>query len=276
MTVATITLDEIVHRYDTLLLDAYGVLVTSAGALPGAAAFTRRLKAARKPFFILTNDASKLPQTAADRFAGFGLAVDPDDIITSGSLLPAYFDSHNLGGASCVVLGPADSVSYVERAGGRIVGSNESFDVLVVADEAGYPLLETVDAVLSSVCRSLDRGRSVQFVLPNPDLLYPTGDGGVGLAAGSIALMLEAALEARYPHSHHRFARLGKPHGAIFNEALRRSGSRNMVMIGDQLETDIAGAAAFGIDSAWITAPVTTHAPLAGDVRPTFRLLSLD
>ena len=175
-----------------------------------------------------------------------------------------------------MVLGPADSVTYVERAGGRIVGSTDSFDVLVVADESGYPLLETLDAVLSSVCRSLDRGRPVQFVLPNPDRLYPTGDGGFGLAAGSIALMLEAALEGRYPQSKHRFARLGKPHAAIFDEALRRSGSRNMVMIGDQLDTDIAGAASFGIDSAWITSGVTIHAPLAGGVRPTFRLLSLD
>ena len=89
--------------------------------------------------------------------------------------------------------------------------------------------------------------------------------------------MLESALGARYPmRSELRFTRLGKPHPAIFSEALRRSGTRNMVMVGDQLETDIKGAARFGIDSAWITSGVTADEALTLDVRPTFRLLTLE
>jgi len=275
--VQPISIDALVSRYEVLLLDAYGVLVHSTGALPGAIDLTHRLQALRKPFFVLTNDASKLPTTAAERFQRYGLAVEADDIITSGSLLTDYFTTHGLHGASCVVLGPADSARYVELAGGRVVRAGESFDVLVVADESGFPFLDTLDAVLSSLCKALEEGRSMHLILPNPDLIYPKAHGEFGVAAGSIATMLESALSARYPlRSDLRFARLGKPHSALFSEALRRSGTRNMVMVGDQLETDIKGAAGFGIDSAWISSAVTANGALPLDIRPTFRLLTLE
>jgi ribonucleotide monophosphatase NagD (HAD superfamily) len=128
----------------------------------------------------------------------------------------------------------------------------------VVADESGYPFLETVDRVLTTLFARLDRHQSVSLILPNPDLIFPTTAAGFGLAAGSIALILEAALQLRYPHrSEMRFARLGKPHPMMFAAARHLGGSRNMVMVGDQLQTDIRGANAFGIDSVLVTGGVS-------------------
>jgi len=98
-------------------------------------------------------------------------------------------------------------------------------------------------------------------VLPNPDLMDPSADQGFGFGAGSIAGMFEAALRVRHPQrTDVRFTRLGKPHAALFAEALRRSATREMVMIGDQLETDIQGARAFGLDAVWIGTGVTAGA----------------
>jgi glycerol-1-phosphatase len=277
-TVPEITLDELMKRYAVLLLDAYGVLVHSSGPLPGAAELIRKLNAVAKPYHVLTNDASKLPATAAARYRGYGLAVDPERIITSGALLVAHFAEHRLGGARCAVLGPEDGVRYVEQAGGRVVSAGERFDVLVIADESGFPFLETVDVALSSLCRELDAGRRVHLVLPNPDLIYPSGNGGFGFASGSIALMFEAALGLRYPgRDGLRFTRLGKPHPAIFAEAVRRSGTRDMVVVGDQIETDVRGARAFGLDAVLVSTGVTAGA-LDGtppELRPTYRLRSL-
>jgi len=45
---------------------------------------------------------------------------------------------------------------------------------------------------------------------------------------------------------------LGKPNVAIFERAARLSGTRDMVMIGDSLATDIAGANRYGIASALV------------------------
>lgn len=245
-----ITIGKLIENYSVLLLDAYGVLVHSSGALPGAARLIDSLNRNKKPYYIVTNDASKLPVTSSKSFQSFGLAITPDRIITSGSLLVEYFAGNQLRDAPCAVLGPEDSTRYVELAGGRVVAARDPFEVLVIGDESGYPFLETVDCVLSGLFKKIDSGANVHLVLPNPDLIYPKADNSFGIASGSIALILEAALQRRYPdRPEFKFARLGKPHAAIFREALKRSGTRDMVMIGDQLETDIRGAAEFELDA---------------------------
>ena len=272
-----ITAEELIERYAVILLDAFGVLAHSTGALPGATEFIAEMNRTGKPYYILTNDASTLPASRAERYRSFGLEIEADRIISSGALLSGYFEENNLDGASCVVLGTDDSISYVEAAGGHVVGPRDDFDILVIANQSGYPFIELVDATLSALYRKLDNGDELRLVLPNPDLVYPEADG-FGFASGSVALMFESALALRYPNRDDlRFVRLGKPHPAIFSEALRRSGTKDMVMIGDQLETDIQGANAFGLDSVLIDTGVTVSSvEMAPEhLRPTFRMRSL-
>ena len=273
-----INIETLIERYAVLLLDAYGVLVNDSGALAGAAELIRMLNRMQKPYFLLTNDASKLPQTTAGRFQGYGLEIGPDRIITSGGLLKNFFKLQGLQGTRCVVLGPADSAQYVVDAGGRIVAPAAGFDVVVIGDEAGFPFVETVDAVLTELFHKVDRGESFHLVLPNPDLLYPKANRGVGIASGSIALIIEAALQLRYPGlSNLNFTRLGKPHTAIFREALRRSGTMDMIMIGDQLDTDIRGANAFGLDSVLVETGISAamSVPEPNQPRPTYGMVSI-
>jgi len=273
-----VQIDHLVERYDALLFDAYGVLVSVAGAMPGAPELIDMLNASGKTYCVVTNDASKLPESAAARYGRFGVAVQPARIVTSGGLVEGYFREHGLRDARCAVLGTIDSLRYVEQAGGAIVAPEEDFDVLVVGDETGYPFLEHVDNALTTLFRRIDSGAAVHLLLPNPDLIYPRSETTFGIAAGSIALMFEAALQRRYPDRPAlAFARLGKPAVYLYEEALRRCGTRNAVMIGDQLETDIRGANACGIDSALVTTGVSA-ADLNGvqaELRPTWRLRSV-
>ncbi|CAB1063521.1 hypothetical protein D1BOALGB6SA_8304 [Olavius sp. associated proteobacterium Delta 1] len=270
-----ITIEELIAHYPVMLLDAYGVLVNPSGALPGAAGLIDELNRTRKPYYLLTNDASKLPQTAANRYQRYGLAIDPERIITSGGLLKNHFKIHNLSGARCVVLGPDDSARYVSDAGGKVVSPATGFDVVVIGDEAGFPFVETLDIILTELFHKVERQEKIHLVLPNPDLIYPKADRAFGITSGSIALIFEAALQLRYPGRPGLcFKRLGKPNVEIFQEALRRSGTRNMVMIGDQLETDIRGANTFGLASVLVGTGITdpTTADLPDQPQPTYRM----
>jgi len=272
-------IESLLTKYSVLLLDAYGVLVHSTGALPGAERLIDTLNRRKKPYYILTNDASKLPSSSAGIFQSFGLAIAPERIITSGSLLPDYFIRHQLKDKPCAVLGPKDSIRYVELAGGHAVGFQEPFEVLVIGDESGYPFIESVDTVLTGLFNQFDQGVDVHLLLPNPDLIYPKAGNGFGIASGSIALILEAALQRRYPgRSELKFVRLGKPHAAIFEEARKRSGTGNMVMIGDQFETDIRGASNFGLDTVLVATGIARANLDTADPsgQPTYFLNSLD
>jgi HAD superfamily hydrolase (TIGR01450 family) len=269
-----ISIDALLDRYDAVLFDAYGVLVHGSGPMPGAADVLHRLNREGRTYFVVTNDASKLPATAASRFQGFGLPIEASRILTSGMLLAGHFASIGLVGQRCAVLGPPDSLRYVRDAGGEVVAPGERFDVLVIGDESGFPFFEWADAALSSLFASIDAGRPVHLVVPNPDLIYP-GGGGFGFAAGTIANMFEGALALRYPgRPDLRFVRLGKPNEPIFEDAVRRAGTSRIVMIGDQWDTDIKGARAAGLDAVWIETGVTTVIPESTPVhlRPTWRM----
>lgn len=279
--VPAISMGWLLAAYQGILLDAYGVLITHDGAMPGAASLVRRLHETSAAYLVLTNDASRSPRASADRYREMGLPIPADRVITSGSLLLPYLEEQGLKGTRCVVLGTGDSVRYVEDAGGIVVPTapDAEAECLVVCDERGYPLRESLDAAITLLYRRIDRGLPVRLILPNPDLVYPAGDGRFGFTAGAVAALLEAGLRRRYPHRGDlRFERLGKPHPLIFEEAMRRLGTRNVVLVGDQLDTDIRGAADCGIDSALVLTGITPREALGhpGAAVPTYLIESLD
>jgi len=278
-TIPRISSRELVDRYDVLLLDAYGVLNDHDGALPGAPAFIAQLNRREKPYLLLTNDASRTPETSSRRFRAMGLDIAPEHIVTSGLMFPRYFKEQHLEKARCIVLGPAESREYVERAGGVPVRLDErtEADALIVCDEAGIDYRPALDHALSFLFRKIDADEPVQLVLANPDVVYPASPGRFGFTSGSMALLLEAGLAARYPGRQHRFVRLGKPSPFLFDAARQRFPDRTMVMIGDQLETDIRGARSYGLDAVLVGTGVVRTAVLGEDapLRPTFTMDSL-
>jgi ribonucleotide monophosphatase NagD (HAD superfamily) len=253
---APVTMRDLLARYDGLLVDAYGVLVDARGALPGAAELLAELARTHKPFAIVTNDASRAQATYRARFAGYGIDVAGERFVTSGSLLPGYFARHGLSGARCCVLGTADSVAYVVAGGGVPVAlaPGMAIDALVVCDDDGFDFLPAIEIALSAIVRALDAGRMPALVLPNPDLVYPKSSDELGLTAGTIALVIEAALAQRFPLIAPRFDRLGKPAPHLFVHASEMLGiaRERLVMIGDQIDTDVAGANAAGVPVALV------------------------
>jgi ribonucleotide monophosphatase NagD (HAD superfamily) len=263
-------------RYDGILLDAYGVLVNAQGVLPATAGLVAELERRNKPYAIVTNDASRLPATHAARFARAGIALPAERVVTAGSLLAGYFRDRGLTGAQTCVLGTDDSFTYVRDGGGVPVAlaPGMAIDALVVCDDSGTPFVEGIELAFSAIVRAVDAGRTPALVLPNPDLVYPKSDGEYGFTAGSMALVIETALARRFPGRAPRFEQLGKPQPHLFIEGRRRLGVDRVVMIGDQLETDIAGARAAGIDAALLAG--VSRWDGRGDIAPRYLLTTIE
>ena len=252
----SVAISELLDRHAGVLLDAYGVLVDARGALPAAAPLIAELERRALPWAVVTNDASRSPATYERRFAAMGLPIPAARVVTSGSLLPGHFRAHGLAGARTCVLGTDDSRQFVRDGGGVVVelAPGMAIDALAVCDDDGFPFQHGVELALSAVIHAVEAGRRPAMVLPNPDLCYPKGDGEVGITAGAMALVIEAALARRFPRLALRFVHLGKPEPHLFVEGARRLGVPldRLVMIGDQLETDIAGAHAAGMAAALV------------------------
>lgn len=276
MSVPTWSAAELIEGYDALAIDAYGVLVDGQGAIGHAAAFIDALRSRNKPFLLVTNDASRTPSSIAARFAGLGIAIDVDQVLSSGSLMAPWLVAHGHADSPVAVLGPADAQQMVTSTGARLTEpSDPDVRCIVVADDSGFDFLPTIEAALSTISRRLDAGQSIDLLLPNPDIIYPRPEGKLAFTAGAVAELLERGLAARFGPTAPSFTRLGKPHLPIFAQAKQRLGtSGRTVMLGDQLDTDVAGALAAGFDAALVLTGVGRVRP-GESLQPTMQVADL-
>lgn len=277
---ALATAKDLLNQYDVFFLDAYGVLVNAEGPLPGAAEFLQEISNRGKSYWLLSNDCARGQNTTCKRYTDFGLPLEQERIITAGMLLPKYFASHGLIGAPCIVLGTEDSRAYVAAAGGFVVPRTDTnATVFVLADDLGDSFLDTINDAVTVLFSRLERGLRTHLVLPNPDLVFPR-NGGFGITAGAIARAVEAALTLRDPSGKQTFVPLGKPESYIFEEGFSRLPAGvtkdRVVMVGDQLATDVLGASRAGIDSAlMLTGVCRLHEATNAQVKPTHILQNL-
>ena len=127
-------------------------------------------------------------------------------------------------------------------------------DVILFGHSGPHDWESMLKYLLNLVSRRFKQKKPVRMVLPNPDFIYQNGPTEFGFGAAAFGELLEEALLRLHgTHDVLRASKLGKPYPPIFIEAVRRAGSDNAVMIGDQLETDILGANNAGLDSAVVT-----------------------
>lgn len=278
----SLVLHQILADHDLFLIDAYGVLMTSAGPLPGACEFVAAIQSAGKDYFVVTNDASRTPENCHKIYRERGFEIPVERILSAGVAIAEAFRAEHLEGARAVVLGTADTVECTRRAGAKIeeITPTCEYDVLVIGDDSGFDFLKTMNALLTCTHRLVKAGRTPKFFLANPDLLYPISKDAFGFTSGAVARFLEIGLRDLHPQKNFDFKVLGKPAPLLFDLARAKvhAKAERTIMLGDQLHTDIAGANRAGIHSALLATGIT-QLPLAPDLkddhRPTYVLESL-
>ena len=274
----------LIERYDALFFDSFGVLINGVDALPGAVALVNRMNADSVNYFIVTNDTSVSLAARIDKFRSQGFDIPLERIVNSGSLIAGFFEKHDLQENPTLVLGTEDARNYTRAAGAVLVQIDDDLepDVVVVGHSGPYDWEQTLEALLTLFNRRFTEGNPVRLVLPNPDFIYPNGPGVFGFGAAAFVDLLECALRRLHGFQPELVAsKLGKPYSPIFDEAVKRAGSNNVVMIGDQLETDIRGANNASIDSGVVTTGINRRTEpeefekVADELTPRYILASL-
>ena len=279
-----IDIEAIFDHYDAVFFDAYGVLVDGIDALPNAEQLVNIMNASAMNYFIVTNDASKSIESLSNNFQSQGMRIPVERIVNSGSLISGYYRDEGLVGRPTLVLGTKDSRTYVSGSCAKILSldSNSEPDVILFTHSSPYDWESTLKHLLNLVSKRFKQKKPVRMVLPNTDFIYQDGKADFGMGAAAFVETLEEALMRLHgKHEVLRAAKLGKPHPPIFTEAIRRAGSNNVIMIGDQLDTDILGANNVGLDSAVVTTGINKRSnpkefkDMPDDLTPRYILTSL-
>ncbi|MFN2115332.1 MAG: HAD-IIA family hydrolase [Anaerolineae bacterium] len=223
------------------MIDMDGVLWRGAEPMPGLAEFFALLRDLEIPFVLATNNASKAPDVYVDRLAGHGVAIEAMEVLTSSLAAASYLrELYAPGSTAYVVGGPGLGQALTESG----------FEVLTDADEQAAFVVVGIDFGLTYdklAYAALHLQRGARFFATNADPSYPAESGRLP-GAGSILAAVETATGQTAEV-------IGKPHRRMFDAAMERLATprRRTVMIGDRLDTDIAGARNAGLRSVLVT-----------------------
>lgn len=250
------TSDALQAAYDAVLFDLDGTVYQGSRPIPGAAEVVRAVREAGNPVRFVTNNASKGPEDVVDHLRGFGISAEPAEVSTSAQAAAKVLGARLPPGTTVLVVGAPALEAEVEAAGLRPV-RKAGDDVAAVVQ--GH-WAETGWRDLAEACVAIRAG--ALWVACNMDVTLPTERGQLP-GNGSMVAALRAATGAQP-----EFA--GKPEAALFTMASASAGASTPLVVGDRLDTDIAGAIAAGLDSLVVLTGVATPPRLLAAV-PTER-----
>src|SRR3954470_7702759 len=244
-----------------LVLDADGVLVLQAKALPGSVEAVRSLDERGVPFRVVTNFSQLHRDTLSDWFAKGGVRVAPDRIITAASATAAYTATGHAGRTLFVLAG---------------TDARREFDgqALLTADDADALPPGSVGAVVIG-----DGGDELSY--RNLDVAFRLVHGGAELLAmhrnpwwltGRGITLDAGAYVAGLEYATGRTARtLGKPSPDVFRQAVdglradldERLPRSAFAMVGDDPKADVAAAQRVGLRGILVLSGKTAAADVA-------------
>lgn len=211
-------------------------------------------------FVLATNNSTRSITQYQQRLAELGAEIHHDEILTSGLATALILRSRYPKGGPVFVVGEA---GLVETLGdyGFIHSTENPLAVIAGLDRTiSYEKLKLASGFIRN---------GAAFIATNPDKTLPTPDGFVP-GAGAVLAFIEAASGTK-PEV------IGKPFPTLLNAAIERMQvlPKQVLAIGDRLDTDVAGAQAAGCMTALVLSGVCTAAEGAA-WRPAVDLITPD
>lgn len=233
----------IADKYDGWIFDVWGTIYDGGAVFPGARDVLENLGARGVPVAIMSNSPR---QTAVveERLTGLGVARDLYKVvITSGGEARRYLteglDAFHAGlGGRVYTFAPERFGDILPGTRFTLVDRLEEADWILNAGPAGE--FDQVELYEDRLAAAAERG--LGMICANPDLAV-YDQGRLKMHAGSMAARYEALGGSVHYH--------GKPHAPVFLRAAELLGvpGGRLIMVGDNRNTDIAGAAAAGMAS---------------------------
>ncbi|MGX7352701.1 HAD superfamily hydrolase [Enterococcus canis] len=249
-------------KYQGYLIDLDGTIYRGKEPIPAGRRFIEALQAQKIPFRFVTNNTTKSPATVADRLANeFNIQVTADTVYTATLATIDYMKATDRGNR-VFVIGEAGLIDLILASG--FVWEAETPDYVVVGLDTELTYEKIVTATLA-----IQKG--ALFIGTNPDKNIPT-ERGLLPGAGSVVAFVETATQTKP-------VMIGKPNAVMMDLAVAELGlpKEDVIMVGDNYETDIQAGLQNGVDTLLVLSGFTPKeaVPTLPEA-PTFVLDSLD
>ncbi|MGN7292528.1 HAD-IIA family hydrolase [Rhizobium sp. SAFR-030] len=215
-----------------IIADLDGVVFRGNTPIESAVQSFAAWREAGIPYCFVTNNSTRTTEEVAAKLSAMGVLTDPSQVISTATGTRGILRRTWPKGGRAYVLGAPSLEQAVVEAGFEI--AEERVDCVVAGLDKGFTYARLDRAV------SLVMG-GARLIGTNPDVLLPK-DGGFEPGAGSILAAIVAATRAEP-------LIVGKPQPHLIQDAVALLGIDHgqVIMIGDQLETDIVAAQRAGV-----------------------------
>lgn len=247
---------------EAYLFDLDGTLYAGGAAIPGASALLRELQTRGVPFRLVTNTTSRSRAMLVERLRGYGFEVAAEELFTA--VLAGVELLRAAGHRSVAPFVPEPALEDMRGVDLVVSGDGRRADAVVIGDLGDgwdYALLQRAFEHLmnGAALVALSRDR------------YWLRDGRLVLDAGPFVAALEYATGVTA-------AVAGKPSAMFYAAAVRSLGfegrEHEVVMVGDDLWSDIEGAQRAGLRGWVVRTGKFREAVLAGSGVTPDRILT--
>lgn len=224
--------------YDGLLLDLDGVVYIGPDSVPGAVSSLNSAAESGLRLGYVTNNAARPAVEVAEHLSDLGLDCLPENVVTSAQIAAAIVVDR-LGETARVLCvgGPGIAIAVQALGATTVESAQERPDAVV---QGFGPKLRWVD--LAEAGYAIQAG--ALWVATNTDLTIPQ-TRGVAPGCGSLVNAVRQAVDVDPIVA-------GKPQPVAFTTAAQRIRADRPLVVGDRLDTDIAGGAAAGFDTLMV------------------------
>lgn len=248
--------------YKGYLIDLDGTIYKGKEPIIAGKRFVEALQQKGIPFLFVTNNTTKSSATVANRLKNeFDIHVPAATVYTASSATVDFMKEDGKG-KHVYVIGEGGLKEAILNADFVMDESNPDYVVVGLDSQVTYEKF---------VIATLAIQKGATFIGTNPDKSIPT-ERGLLPGAGSLIALLESATKTKPIY-------IGKPEAIIMNKAVEILGlsKEEVLMVGDNYETDIQAGIANGMDSLLVTTGFTPFESVpALPQQPTYVLKSLD
>ncbi len=218
-----------------VLFDMDGVLYRGKTILPAVGEMLAFLEQRDLPYACVTNNSSLSPKQYEAKLAAMGIAMPAERVFTSATVTGSYLRERYGRGTTAFIIGGSGLHEALFADGHFVETAQQPHLVVQGAD------FKLTYEKLRLACLAIRQG--ARYVATNPDRTFPSEEGLIP-GAGAVTAALMAATDVTP-------LVVGKPEPTIFLTAASMLGVNPLqtIVIGDRLDTDIAGAANAGMAS---------------------------
>lgn len=244
-------------HYKGFLIDLDGTMYRGEEKIPYAKEFIKYLQKAKLPFLFITNNSTRTKEQCANKLKKFDIHVSKENILTSAIASAKFLQTKQLKNG-VFAIGEKGLFEALMEENISLNDNNPDYVLVGLDKEVNYNLLTKASIFVQKGAKLIATNKDLR--IPHGEFFHPSN--------GALVKVIESTANTKATF-------IGKPEKEMMNQALKQLNlsKEDVLMVGDNYETDILFGINNGVDTLHVQTGVTSKEDLKTyNKQPTYTI----